>query len=63
MGLQPKYTYAGGERGWIGDNPFIYLDTSKVRSLGWKPKYGIRDGILKTVDFLEKNEWVFEVRR
>ncbi|MDE7310470.1 MAG: GDP-mannose 4,6-dehydratase [Eubacterium sp.] len=63
MGLEPEFTYAGGDRGWVGDNPLIYLDTGKVRSLGWKPKYGIRDGVLKTVDFLENNEWVFEVRR
>ncbi len=63
MGLNPVFEYAGGERGWIGDNPFIYLDTSKIRSLGWEPKYGIRDSVLKTVEFLENNEWVFDVRR
>ncbi len=62
MGLEPSFTYAGGERGWIGDNPFIYLDTSKVRAFGWQPKYGIKEGVCKTVDFLEKNEWVFKVR-
>ena len=62
MGVSPVFEYAGGERGWIGDNPFIYLDTSKVRSLGWKPKYSIRDGVLKTVEFLEANNWVFDVR-
>lgn len=62
MGVSPVFEYAGGERGWIGDNPFIYLDTSKVRSLGWKPKYSIRDGVLKTMEFLEANNWVFDVR-
>ncbi len=62
MGFSPKFEYAGGERGWIGDNPFIYLDTAKVRGLGWKPKYSIQEGVLKTVEFLEKNAWVFEVR-
>lgn len=62
MGVSPVFEYAGGERGWIGDNPFIYLDTAKVRSLGWKPKYSIRDGVLKTVEFLEANKWVFDVR-
>lgn len=62
MGLSPVFEYAGGERGWIGDNPFIYLDTVKVRNLGWSPKYSIREGVLKTVEFLEKNTWVFDVR-
>lgn len=62
MGVSPVFEYAGGERGWIGDNPFIYLDTAKVRGLGWKPKYSIKEGVLKTVEFLEKNAWVFDVR-
>lgn len=62
LGVQPKLEYTGGERGWIGDNPFIYLDTQRIQSLGWTPKYSIREGILKTVEFLKNNEWVFEAR-
>ena len=62
LGVKPKLEYTGGERGWIGDNPFIYLDTTRIQSLGWKPKYSIKDGVLKTVEFLKTNEWVFEVR-
>ena len=37
-GLAPSCDYTGGDRGWIGDNPFIFLDTAKIRALGWKPK-------------------------
>src|SRR5688500_3135718 len=37
MGVSPQRTYTGGERGWIGDSPFIFLDTKKIRSLGWQP--------------------------
>jgi len=29
--LDPKREYSGGERGWVGDSPFIYLDTWKVK--------------------------------
>jgi len=60
--VKPKLEYSGGERGWIGDNPFIFLDTKKIQSLGWKPKFGIRDGVIKTVEYLRANEWVFESR-
>lgn len=60
LGLNPKFVYSGGDRGWIGDNPFIFLDTQKIRSLGWKPKYNIRQSVEKTVDFLKANEWIFE---
>ena len=62
LGVHPALNYSGGDRGWIGDNPFIFLDTKKIQSLGWKPKCGIRDGVVKTVEYLRDNEWVFEVR-
>ena len=62
LGVTPKLNYTGGERGWIGDNPFIFLETKKIRSLGWVPKHSIRDGVIKTVEFLKANEWVFEAR-
>jgi len=60
--VQPKLEYTGGERGWVGDNPFIYLDTQRIRSLGWRPQHTIQEGILKTVQFLKANEWVLESR-
>jgi len=60
LGLRPALTYAGGERGWIGDSPFILLDTRRIRALGWKPKLTIREGVLRTVDWLAQNRWVFE---
>ena len=62
LGVSPKLEYSGGDRGWIGDNPFIFLDTSKIRDLGWKPKLSIKDGVLKTIQYLKTNEWVFEER-
>lgn len=61
--LKPQVQYTGGSRGWIGDNPFIYLDTAKIRSLGWVPKLTIRDGIVKTVEYLKENQWVLDSRR
>ena len=34
LGLSPKLTYAGGERGWVGDSQFIFLDCTKIRNSG-----------------------------
>jgi UDP-glucose 4-epimerase len=62
LGVSPKLEYSGGDRGWIGDNPFIHLDVSKIQSLGWQPKLTIREGVIKTVQYLRANEWVFEAR-
>lgn len=52
LGLNPKLTYAGGARGWVGDSPFIFLDCSRIRSLGWRPQLTIREGIVRTLDYL-----------
>ncbi len=38
LGMSPRLDYTGGDRGWIGDNPFIYLDTARIRALGWTPE-------------------------
>ena len=62
LGIEPARTYTGGERGWIGDSPFIFLDTSKIRALGWRPKVSIREGIIKTLDYLRANTWLMDER-
>jgi len=59
LNASPTLKFSGGDRGWIGDNPFIFLETKKIQSLGWNPKYTIQDSIKKTVQFLKNNEWVF----
>ena len=63
LGVAPKIEYSGGDRGWIGDSPFIFLDTRKIRSLGWKPKLTIRQGVIKTLEYLKTNPHVFDARR
>ena len=62
LGVNPERRYTGGERGWIGDSPFIFLDTAKVRSLGWQPKLTIRMGVIRTLEYLRANHWVLERR-
>ena len=56
--LSPELKYTGTERGWIGDNPFIFLDCSKIKNLGWKPKLSIKEGIINTLNYLQKNHWL-----
>jgi UDP-glucose 4-epimerase len=63
LGVKPTLSFSGGSRGWIGDNPFIFLDCSKIRKLGWKPKLAIRDAVVKTLGYLKANEWVFASRK
>lgn len=62
LGVEPEREYAGGERGWIGDNPFIFLDCRKIRDLGWTPTHSIREGIEKTVAYLQAESWLLDAR-
>lgn len=62
LGVKPKLDYTGGARGWIGDNPFIYLDTAKVRALGWTPRFSIEQGVRNTLNWLKANDWVYQLR-
>jgi UDP-glucose 4-epimerase len=62
LGVSPRLDYSGGDRGWIGDNPFIFLNTNKIQALGWKPKFDIQQGVIRTVQYLKNNEWVFDSR-
>ena len=38
LGSRPELEFTGGDRGWVGDNPFIWLDTSRIRATGWAPR-------------------------
>ena len=62
MNIAPRREYTGGDRGWIGDNPFIFLDTARIRALGWRPKLTIRQGVERTVEYLASNPWLFDRR-
>ena len=62
LGVSPIRHYTGGPRGWIGDSPLIFLDTRRIRALGWRPKLTIQQGIERTVDYLRGNAWLFERR-
>lgn len=53
MGVEPKLEFSGRPNGgWVGDNPSLVLDSTKIRALGWKPTMSVPDGIACTVDWL-----------
>ncbi len=61
LGLRPSLHCTGGERGWIGDSPFLFLDCRRIRDLGWTPKLSIREGVIRTLGYLQANPWVFDL--
>jgi UDP-glucose 4-epimerase len=62
LGAAPKVHYTGGDRGWIGDNPFIFLETARIRALGWVPTLTIEQSVVRTVEYLLANPWIFAAR-
>ena len=62
LGLHPKLEFTGGDRGWIGDNPFIFLDCGRMRVLGWRPKLTIQQSVVRTVEYLQANREILSMR-
>jgi UDP-glucose 4-epimerase len=59
LSISPRIEYTGGSRGWTGDSPLIHLDTARIRGLGWEPRLTIREGVLRTLQWLEQNEYAW----
>ena len=50
------------DRGWIGDNPFIFLNCSRMRALGWQPRLTIQQAVIRTIAYLEANQRLLAAR-
>lgn len=62
LSLKPKLEYSGGNKGWVGDNPFIFLDTRKICATGWKTTLTVEQSVLRTLQWLQQNQWVLQRR-
>ncbi len=60
LNLEPKISFGLEEKGWIGDNPLLHLDSSKICALGWTPKHSIEESIRDTVRYMKHNPWLFD---
>jgi UDP-glucose 4-epimerase len=63
LGLQPRFEFGAGSRGWIGDSPFVFLDVQKAMNTGWSPTHSIESSVRETVRWLLNNRWIFDCRR
>lgn len=62
MGVTPRIDCGTGDRGWIGDSPFVFLDVEKAMHTGWAPAHSIESSVRETVRWLLANRWIFERR-
>jgi UDP-glucose 4-epimerase len=56
LNASPVFEYTGGARGWPGDVPVVRLDSTRVRSLGWAPKWNSRDAMRQSLQELITDE-------
>ena len=62
LGLEPALHFGSGDRGWVGDNPFVFLDVSRAIATGWQPRHGIEASVRATARWLADNAWILEER-
>lgn len=53
--VKPELLFGTSDRGWIGDNPFIWLDVTKAADHGWKAQVSIEDAVRNTVAWLKNH--------
>ena len=63
LGLSPRLEFGTGNRGWVGDNPFVFLDVQKAMSAGWAPAHTIESSVRETTRWLAANRWILDSRR
>jgi UDP-glucose 4-epimerase len=62
LSLSPQIEHTGGQRGWTGDSPLIHLDTTRIRELGWRPTLTIPEAVVRTLTWLQTNEYAWRDR-
>lgn len=49
MGINPRFVFTGGDRGWIGDVPYFRYSLDKIHRLGWRAKMTSDQAVRKAV--------------
>ncbi|MFB6110418.1 MAG: NAD-dependent epimerase/dehydratase family protein [Halodesulfurarchaeum sp.] len=52
MGVDPVYSFTGGDRGWTGDVPAMRLSIEKLRALGWEPNESSNEAVRNAAERL-----------
>ena len=51
-----KFTYTGGNRGWRGDVPQVRYDITRMKNMGWKPRYSSDEAVRQAIKDIAVNE-------
>ena len=61
LGLSPEIRFGEEDRGWVGDNPFIFLDVMKAKDQGWETNQTIQASVVDTVRWIRANDWALDL--
>jgi UDP-glucose 4-epimerase len=56
LNLNSKLRFGESDRGWKGDVPLMLLDISKIKKLGWEPRYNSKEAVELTIKSLKEEE-------
>jgi UDP-glucose 4-epimerase len=56
LAARPAFEYTGGRCGWRGDVPVVRLDSGRIRSLGWFPKWNSREAVRHSLQELAADD-------
>ena len=56
LAAKPAFDYTGGRCGWRGDVPVVRLNSARIRSLGWFPKWNSREALRQSLQELVNDE-------
>ena len=61
LGVSPEIRFGEEDRGWVGDNPFIFLDVTKAKDQGWRTIQTIESSVVETVRWIRANDWALDL--
>ncbi len=62
VALAARSSTPAGRAAGSGDSPLIQLDTARIRALGWRPPLTIAQAIVRTLEWLDANEYAWRER-
>jgi UDP-glucose 4-epimerase len=57
--IDPEINYGSERAGWKGDIK-VDLSNKRIKGLGWRSHCSIKESVIQTLKFFEKNPWLFE---
>ncbi len=62
LSMIPRLEFGEGDRGWVGDVPFTWLDGKRLESLGWKARLESDDAVREAIKQIIEQKTTLQVQ-